>query len=84
MNLNGPVKLYVSSSKDCHCVTRRKLTKLINAAMTIDTPCMREFGNMPIDEGVEDVFSDMEKLAIQYRFSGYQRQTRPSVTVLHG
>lgn len=56
-------------SKGKHTTTRRELTLLENGALLIDTPGMRELGNISVDEGIDETFSEISKLAQQCRFA---------------
>jgi len=55
--------------KGRHTTSRRQLIILANGAMIIDTPGMRELGNMDISEGIEDTFEEITGLAEQCRYS---------------
>ena len=56
-------------SKGRHTTTRRHLIFLDNGAMLIDTPGLREFGNIEIDSGIVEVFPDIKRLADECRFN---------------
>ena len=51
-----------------HSTTWRELIILPNGAMMIDTPGMRELGNMDVNEGIEETFDDIIELAARCRF----------------
>ncbi len=55
--------------KGRHTTTRRELEVLPSAAMIIDTPGMRELGNLGVDSGIEASFEDIIELSTQCRFS---------------
>lgn len=55
-------------SKGRHATTRRQLTVLANRAMIVDTPGMRELGNIGIEEGIGKAFARIEELAADCRF----------------
>ncbi|MBU2646746.1 ribosome small subunit-dependent GTPase A [bacterium] len=55
--------------KGRHTTTRRQLIHLENGAMVIDTPGMRELGNISVAHGLNEVFEDITALADQCRFS---------------
>jgi len=55
--------------KGRHTTSRRQLIVLENGAMIIDTPGMRELGNMDISEGLEDTFREITRLAARCRYS---------------
>lgn len=56
-------------SKGRHTTTSRELIKLENGAMLIDTPGMRELGNIAVDAGIDETFSDIVDLAMNCKFS---------------
>ena len=49
-------------SKGRHTTTSRDLIQLDNGAMIIDTPGMRELGNMSVDSGIDETFSEIVDL----------------------
>jgi ribosome biogenesis GTPase len=55
-------------SKGRHTTTRRELIQLDNGALLIDTPGMRELGNMSIDAGIDETFSEISELAENCQF----------------
>ena len=55
--------------KGRHTTSRRQLVVLDQGAMLIDTPGMRELGNIGFKSGIEKSFSDILKLAESCRFS---------------
>lgn len=52
-----------------HTTSRRHLIVLKNGAMVIDTPGMRELGNIGVESGLQETFSDIVELTNQCRFS---------------
>jgi ribosome biogenesis GTPase len=56
-------------SKGRHTTTRRQLISLENGAMIIDTPGMRELGNIAVGFGLNDTFGEIAELATECRFS---------------
>lgn len=56
-------------NKGRHTTTSRELVPLANAALLIDTPGMRELGNLSVNTGLGETFSDIEALALQCRFA---------------
>ena len=56
-------------NKGKHTTTRRELIRLGNGALLIDTPGMRELGNISVDEGINETFSEILKLSQQCRFA---------------
>jgi len=55
--------------KGRHTTARRQLIVLENGAMLIDTPGMRELGNIGVSKGIDESFSDIRELARGCRFS---------------
>jgi len=53
------------NGKGRHTTTRRQLISLENDAMIIDTPGMRELGNITISAGISDTFSEIDELSKQ-------------------
>ncbi len=55
--------------KGRHATTSRQLLRLENGAMIIDTPGMRELGNIGVDAGISETFDEIVELERQCRFS---------------
>ncbi len=68
-------------SKGHHTTTYRQLFALESGAMIIDTPGMRELGIWSADEGVSEVFSDIEELIASCRFHDCSHRTEPGCAV---
>ncbi|MBF0573155.1 MAG: ribosome small subunit-dependent GTPase A [Desulfamplus sp.] len=51
--------------KGRHTTTRRQLISLENGAMIIDTPGMRELGNIAVSEGINETFNEIADLSEQ-------------------
>ena len=56
-------------SKGRHTTTSRELIQLENGAMLIDTPGMRELGNISVDAGIDETFSDIVDLTMNCKFN---------------
>ena len=56
-------------SKGRHTTTSRELIQLENGAMLIDTPGMRELGNIAVDSGIDETFSDIVDLTMSCKFN---------------
>ncbi|MBW2592569.1 MAG: ribosome small subunit-dependent GTPase A [Deltaproteobacteria bacterium] len=56
-------------SKGRHATTERQLVKLDSGALVIDTPGMRELGNISVSTGLEETFSEIIKLAKNCQFN---------------
>lgn len=52
-----------------HTTTRRQLVRLDNGALLVDTPGMRELGNIGAETGLAETFGDIQTLIAQCRFS---------------
>ena len=55
--------------KGLHSTTWRELITLGNGALVVDTPGMRELGNMDVNEGIEETFDEIVALAARCRFN---------------
>lgn len=55
--------------KGRHTTTRRQLIVLDEGAMLIDTPGIRELANIGAEQGIGEVFADLQELAQKCRFS---------------
>lgn len=69
-------------SKGRHTTTRRQLICLKNGAMLIDTPGLREFGNIGVDSGIVEVFPDIKYLADGCRFKNCSHTSEAGCSVL--
>jgi ribosome biogenesis GTPase len=54
--------------KGRHTTTRRQLIMLPGGAMLVDTPGMRELGNIDVESGIAGVFDDILQLAENCRY----------------
>ena len=70
------------ASKGRHTTTARQLTLLENGAMIIDTPGMRELGNIDADTGFDDTFAEITELASRCRFGNCTHQSEAGCEVL--
>ncbi len=55
--------------KGLHSTTWRELITLDNGALVVDTPGMRELGQLDVNDGINETFDDITALAAQCRFS---------------
>lgn len=55
--------------KGRHTTTRRQLIRLKNSAMIIDTPGMRELGNIGLSAGIDETFKEIADLSGQCLFN---------------
>jgi ribosome biogenesis GTPase len=56
-------------SKGRHTTTSRELVHLPGGALLIDTPGMRELGNLSVDGGIDQTFAEIVELAMGCKFS---------------
>lgn len=56
-------------SRGRHATTSRNLIMLECGAMIIDTPGMRELGNISVEKGLEETFSDIVELSNECKFN---------------
>jgi ribosome biogenesis GTPase / thiamine phosphate phosphatase len=68
--------------KGRHTTTRRQLIVLGNGAILIDTPGMRELGNINIESGLSETFSEIAELADQCRYNDCTHVTEEGCAVL--
>lgn len=75
-------KAVSASGEGMHTTTRRQLLVLDNGAMLVDTPGMREFGLLGIQQGLDDNFADIGALALQCRFSNCTHTREPGCAII--
>lgn len=68
--------------KGRHTTTNRHLKVLPSGAMIIDTPGMRELGNIEITEGIKKTFNEIETLAKRCKFNNCTHTNEPKCAVL--
>lgn len=56
-------------SKGRHATTHRQMIKLPSGALVIDTPGMRELGNISVGTGIDETFADIIRLSEKCRFN---------------
>ena len=71
-----------SDSKGRHTTTNRQLVILENGAMIIDTPGMRELGNISLSEGIEITFDEITELTNNCKFSDCTHTVEKGCAVL--
>jgi len=57
------------TNKGRHATTSRQLHLLKNGSMIVDTPGMRELGNIAVESGLDQTFEEISQLTVQCRFS---------------
>jgi len=68
--------------KGRHITTRRQLVLLKNGSMMIDTPGMRELGNLEISRGLEESFADISDLAGKCLFTDCTHRNQKGCALL--
>lgn len=69
-------------AKGRHTTTHRELYRLPYGGWVLDTPGMRELQLTGVEQGLANVFSDIEGLSSQCRFRDCQHITEPGCAVL--
>ncbi len=69
-------------SKGRHTTSRRQLIVLKNGAMIIDTPGMRELGNIAVDSGIHETFKEITDLAELCRYKDCSHTIEEGCAVL--
>lgn len=67
--------------KGRHTTTHRELFALENGAFVIDTPGMRELGMWENESGIQAIFTDIEELSLQCRFSDCTHDREPGCAI---
>ncbi|MFC1988284.1 ribosome small subunit-dependent GTPase A [Chloroflexota bacterium] len=68
--------------KGRHTTSRRQLVVLEQGGMLIDTPGMRELGNIDMDSGIENTFFDILKVSDTCRYKDCTHTKEPDCSVL--
>ncbi|MCJ7580819.1 MAG: ribosome small subunit-dependent GTPase A [Candidatus Aminicenantes bacterium] len=71
-----------SDSKGRHATSQRQLILLEGGSLIIDTPGMRELGNIDAESGLKASFTDIEDLAEQCRFRNCTHTNEADCAVL--
>ena len=71
-----------NDGKGRHTTARRQLIVLDQGAMLIDTPGMRELGNIGVSSGIEKGFSDIRELSRSCRFANCTHTTEIGCSLL--
>ncbi|MFJ4265743.1 ribosome small subunit-dependent GTPase A [Paenarthrobacter nicotinovorans] len=67
--------------KGKHTTTSRELVPLPGGAVLMDTPGFRGFGLFDAEDGMEEMFGDLEELFAQCRFADCAHQAEPGCAV---
>lgn len=68
-------------SKGRHTTTYRQLIKLPDGTLVIDTPGMREISLWDANDGLSELFSDIENLFMQCKFKNCHHDTEPGCAI---
>jgi ribosome biogenesis GTPase len=68
--------------KGRHTTTSRELIELRNGAMIVDTPGMRELGNISVDTGIDSTFAEIAELARDCRFADCSHTNEKGCAIL--
>lgn len=63
------IEIREKDDKGRHATTSRQLLRLKNGALIIDTPGMRELGNIGVEAGISETFEEIAGLESECRFS---------------
>ncbi|OQY60465.1 MAG: ribosome small subunit-dependent GTPase A [Desulfobacteraceae bacterium 4572_88] len=69
--------------KGRHTTTRRQLINLENNAMIIDTPGMRELGNIDVSAGINEIFKEISELSDQCLYDDCTHTNEKECAILH-
>ena len=69
-------------NKGRHTTTSRELIQLENGAMLIDTPGMRELGNMAVDRGIDETFTEIIELSRKCKFGNCSHSKEKGCAIL--
>nr|WP_245679803.1 ribosome small subunit-dependent GTPase A [Arthrobacter cupressi] len=75
----GPVR--AGDGKGRHTTTSRELVPLPGGAVLMDTPGVRGFGLFDAENGLQDMFADLEELFAQCRFADCAHDREPGCAV---
>ena len=75
-------EIRTSDDQGRHTTTHRELIMLPSQGMIIDTPGIREIGNLNSKDSINDVFIDIESLAIGCKFYDCSHTVEPGCAVL--
>jgi ribosome biogenesis GTPase len=70
------------NGKGRHITARRQLTILEHGGLIIDTPGMRELGNIGVSEGIKEAFKDIFQLGLTCRFKDCTHIEEPGCSVI--
>ncbi|MFC2158654.1 ribosome small subunit-dependent GTPase A [Acidobacteriota bacterium] len=68
--------------KGRHVTSRRQMIILEDGGMIVDTPGMRELGNIAVDSGLKETFSDIKILSQDCHFNDCKHVSEPGCAVI--
>jgi len=80
-NLMAVKEIREDDSRGRHTTTHRELIMSPSGVMIIDTPGMRELGLWDVDEGLDEMFGDIERYFGKCRFSDCQHESEPNCAI---
>jgi ribosome biogenesis GTPase len=80
-NLMAVKEIREDDSRGRHTTTHRELIMLPSGVMVIDTPGMRELGLWDADEGLDEMFGDVEQLFGQCAYSDCRHESEPNCAI---
>lgn len=69
-------------SRGRHTTTHRQLIQLKNGSMLVDTPGIRELGNLFVDTGLDETFSEIIELSKQCKFNNCSHVNEKGCAIL--
>ncbi len=69
-------------SKGRHTTTSRQLVRLESGVMIIDTPGMRELGNISVNDGLDETFSEILELSQSCKFGNCSHSNEKGCAIL--
>jgi len=79
METNG---IREEDSKGHHTTTHRQMFLMKNGAKIIDTPGMRELGMLVVDDGLDQSFSDIQRLLLKCKYNSCTHQDEPGCAII--
>jgi ribosome biogenesis GTPase len=80
-NLMAIKEIREDDNRGRHTTTHRELIMLPSGVMVIDTPGMRELGLWEADEGLDEMFGDIEQYFGQCAFSDCRHESEPNCAI---
>lgn len=71
----------LTTNKGRHTTTSAQIYEIASGGMIVDTPGMREFGLYEAEEGVRELFQDIEELADRCKFKDCTHRHEPGCAV---